>query len=148
MTLLILLAVSLALLFPSKPVLQKACLFLIAVQVTLSYFVAGVVKAKERDWRSGRALALLLTQTPYAVPARVQKWVENPRVAFAGAWLILLFELSFPLALLDIRLCWIYLGLGLVFHLMNVWVLGLNRFFWAWLAGYPAVVYLSLSLIW
>jgi len=32
-----------------------------------------------------------------------------------------------------------------VFHYLVYWYLGLNRFFWAWLATYPAVLYCALG---
>jgi len=34
-----------------------------------------------------------------------------------------------------------WLVIAATFHLVNAWVFGLNRFFFAWLAAYPSVVY-------
>ena len=34
----------------------------------------------------------------------------------------------------------ILLALGFTFHVVNAFVLGLNRFVWAWVATYPAIL--------
>ena len=87
----------------------------LAVQLTLSYFVAGLVKLRLPEWRNGRALTALT-----GLPAGL-------------SWPALLWECSFPLA-------WFcpapYLTVGALFHLINTRRLGLNRFFWIWLAAY------------
>lgn len=94
----------------------------LAVQLTLSYFVAGLVKVKQRDWRNGSALTRLT-----GLPAKL-------------AWPVLLWECTFPLAWFNYHLCLGYLAVGLVFHLANTKILGLNRFFWIWLAAYPSLL--------
>lgn len=94
----------------------------LAVQLTLSYFVAGIVKLKQKDWRNGSALTRLT-----GLPAQM-------------AWPVLLWECTFPLAWLNHSLCLAYLMVGLVFHLANAKILGLNRFFWIWLAAYPSLL--------
>lgn len=94
----------------------------LAVQLTLSYFVAGLVKLRQRDWRNGSALTRLT-----GLPRQL-------------AWPVLLWECTFPLAWLSHSLCLAYLAVGLVFHLANSKMLGLNRFFWIWLAAYPSLL--------
>lgn len=94
----------------------------LAIQLTLSYFVAGLVKLKHKDWRNGSALTRLT-----GLPA----WMAAP---------VLLWECTFPLAWLNHGLCQAYLAIGLIFHLVNAKKLGLNRFFWIWLAAYPSLL--------
>ena len=94
----------------------------LAVQLTLSYWVAGLVKLKHKDWRNGSALTRLT-----GLPGQL-------------AWPVLLWECTFPLAWLNHGLCLGYLAVGLVFHLANAKILGLNRFFWIWLAAYPSLL--------
>ncbi len=107
------------------PQLERACLYYIAVQLILSYFIAGVAKASRREWWSGEALAGFLRRyrAPVFAPALL-------------SWAIVAFELAAPLA-------WIapvpFAAAAMAFHLLNVYVFGLNRFFWAWLAAYPAL---------
>lgn len=92
----------------------------LAVQLTLSYFVAGLVKLRMPEWRSGRALTALT-----GLPG----WLT---------WPTLLWECSFPLV-------WFwpipYLTAGVLFHFLNIKKLGLNRFFWIWLAAYWEIGY-------
>lgn len=118
----------------------------VGVQVTLSYFVSGIVKLKEPGWRDGTTLAALLRVEKYSVPASISALTQNRAVMLAGSWGILLFECTFPLALLSLPLLWIYLPVGLLFHAANVAVFGLNRFFFAWLAAYPLLYYSCLRL--
>ena len=94
----------------------------LAVQLTLSYFVAGIVKVRQKEWRTGRALTTLT-----GLPG----WM---------AWPVLLWECTFPLAWFGHGLCVAYLTVGVIFHLANAKVLGLNRFFWIWLAAYPSLL--------
>jgi hypothetical protein len=110
----------------------------IAAQLVLSYFLAGVFKLRDPSWRDGSALHALLSAPQYRdTPLRV------PRVA---GYAVLGFECAFPLALLDARLCAAFALIGLVFHVLNARVLGLNRFLWAWLAAYPALFAWSVRL--
>ncbi|MEM1139686.1 MAG: HTTM domain-containing protein, partial [Pseudomonadota bacterium] len=70
-------------------------------------------------------------------------WAQRPRVLFLMAWLIIIFELIFPLALLSQPLLIAALVLAAVFHLANGVLFGLNRFIWAWIASYPSVLWLQ-----
>ncbi len=119
----------------------RAGLGYIAAQLVLSYVVAGVGKLADPAWRAGRALPALLALPQYAAPARVRRLIERPAIARAASFAVLGFELGFPLALLGPVPAAIAIGLGLAFHVTNAVVLGLNRFVWAWLAAYPALIY-------
>lgn len=111
----------------ASPSLLPLALTYVAVQLVLSYFVAGVVKIRNPEWRSGRALGHVLEQYGWALPTKIWRPL---------AFVILAFELGFPLAFF---FPWPFAVVGLAFHLVNAYVLGLNRFFWAWLAAYPAL---------
>jgi hypothetical protein len=142
MTVLILLSLSAAAVFPDSPRVRMGALAYIAVQTTLSYAIAGVAKLQQARWRNGRALATL-AQTSYATPAFVSERLQNPALARLCAWSIIGFECAFGLAWLDPAICLAWIALGALFHLSNAAILGLNRFFFAWLASYPALLYLS-----
>lgn len=60
-------------------------------------------------------------------------------LAFFASWTIILFEVTFPAAILNAHLSLVYMASGLAFHAGNAYVFGLNRFFFAWLAAYPAI---------
>lgn len=127
---------------------QRAGLGYIGAQLVLSYLLAGVAKLREPRWREGRALPRLLRAHQYAVPASLQHALSSPPRAFAASWLVMLFECAFPGApWLGPVGCALVLAAGATFHLVNVVALGLNRFFWAWLAAYPALLFWSGQLI-
>jgi hypothetical protein len=127
--------------------LVHGALAFIAVQLTLSYFLAGMAKVRNPQWRSGEALPALFEISVYASPPEwVGKTLSDPRRARYLAWALMAFELGFPLAWLGPWICFPFLAAGIAFHLVNFKVLGLNRFFWAWLAAYPALYFWSLRI--
>ena len=36
--------------------------------------------------------------------------------------------------------------MGLLFHMFNAFVMGLNKFFWAFLSTYPAILYCNYQI--
>lgn len=109
-----------------------------ALLLTWTYVVAGMAKLLNREWRSGRALREIVETSPFSyerclpVPARV------------AAWAVIAFECGFPLAF------WVplpFLVAGVIFHALNVYYFGLNRFFWIWLAAYPALFLTSAARV-
>ena len=139
MTLIILLALTIGALFSDFPQMEKACLWYIAIQSCTSYFLAGFAKLKSPGWRNGEALSGFLAHTIYGP----QKLFQNPKQARLGSWMVLLFECSFPLCLMNPKICLPYLFFGVIFHFVNFLVFGLNRFFFVWIATYPALYYCS-----
>jgi hypothetical protein len=119
-----------------NPLAIKFAFWWIALQLILSYFVAGVTKLRSKNWRDGTALIIFLNSTIYEDrPPQDKKSLGT----FLSRCLIL-FEISFPLAMINSTCATIYIAIGLSFHLANAYFLGLNRFFWAWLAAYPALL--------
>lgn len=143
MTTLVLLAVFIGGFFADNSLGQLACFAYIGIQTILSYFIAGLIKLKEKSWRDGRAIKEFLLHSNYPVDSNTKALIKKPIFAHMASIIILIFECSFPLALMDKRICLIYLCIGFLFHLENFFVLGLNRFVFAWLAAYPALYYLS-----
>jgi hypothetical protein len=133
-------ALSVPALFGRTPLAIQAALLYIGVQVTLSYVIAGLAKLRQPEWRDGQALRHFVLSSPYGVPALVRRMLERPAVARALGWSVVAFECLFPLAWLDPRVCLAWLACGVLFHMANVLALGLNRFLWAWIAGYPATL--------
>jgi hypothetical protein len=143
MTMVVLLALSVVLVLPQW---TKIGLGYIAVQLGLSYFLPGIVKLKKKEWRSGSALLLLMKSGGnYEIPQAVKNWVARPNTAFVLAWGLIAFELSFPIAMINSLFCEVYLAVALLFHLVTFYVFGLNRFVWAWIAAFPALLYWSSS---
>lgn len=139
MLVLIALASSVAVCSKGQPMVARACLLYVAVQLTLSYAISGLSKLKEPGWRDGSALHSFLAASAYPLA----RWLTRHGSAArnrALAYLALAFECSFPLAWLDPRFCLGYLLAGCVFHIVNTLLFGLNRFLFAWLAAYPALL--------
>ncbi len=118
----------------------RAGLWYVTVYVVSSYFVSGWVKLLRPEWRSGRAMTIFLDAAVYG-PLPAQSLYRHPRVAQLCSWAFTVWEGCFPLALLDVRVAWVMCIIAPVFHFLVFWFFGLNRFFWAWLATYPAVLY-------
>jgi hypothetical protein len=138
MTLVVLLGLNAAAL---SPALARGALLYIALQAALSYFIAGVVKLRGPRWRSGEILTEIAAAERYQAPALAARLLARPAVARTAAWAVMLFDTCFPLALLGPRVALVFVAAALVFHLLNTWLFGLNRFLLAWAAAWPAVIY-------
>lgn len=114
-------------------------LLYVAVQVTLSYAVAGVVKLVQPAWWRGDALGAALASPVYGAPSWAAALLDSPARRVAASALLIAFECAMPLAWLGPAWAMVLLPLGLAFHLVMAWVLGLNRFLWMWAAAYPAL---------
>lgn len=112
----------------------------VTLHTVSSYFVSGWVKLLRPEWRQGHAMTLFLNTGVYG-PLPQVSWYRSPRVALVSTWTFTVLEGCFPLALLDIRLAMAFCALAGIFHFLVFWFLGLNRFFWAWIASYPAVLF-------
>lgn len=112
----------------------------IAAQLVLSYVLAGVAKLREPRWRDGTALAALVALPSYGVPSALSGFLIRPAIARTTGYALLAFELGFPIALVDPTACRVLLVLAALFHLGNAVVFGLNRFLWAWVAAFPALI--------
>lgn len=122
----------------------RAGLWYVTLQSITSYFVSGWVKLLRPEWRSGRALAVFLDTGVYG-PLPVQSLYRHPLVARTCSWGFTVWEGLFPLALLDVRLALAFCAVAALFHFLVFWFFGLNRFFWAWLSTYPAILYCAAS---
>jgi hypothetical protein len=115
----------------------------LGAQLVLSYLIAGWVKLRNPQWRNGTALRQVFAFSAYPVSESLRDWAARPRTLFAMSWAVILFELAFPLTLLSKPTLMAGLMLAAVFHLANACLFGLNRFFWTWLAVYPAIIWLQ-----
>lgn len=139
MSVLVLGSTGLALMLSGHPWVVRGCAYYIAIQLILSYLFAGFCKVGKRDWWTGKALANFVLNSEYAVPQQFKRFKPDSFFFKMSSWSILIFECSFPVALLDLRICAAYLLMAGIFHLGVFYIFGLNRFFFAWVAGYPAI---------
>jgi len=118
----------------------RAGLWYIALQSLTSYFMSGWVKLLHPSWRSGRALPQFLDTGIYGPLAPCSVY-RKPWLARAISWSFTVWEGLFPLALLDVRLAALFCAVASAFHFLVFRFFGLNRFFWAWMTTYPAILW-------
>jgi hypothetical protein len=115
-----------------------------ALQLLLSYAVAGTAKAISPTWRSGRAIVGITGTIGYGEPHFHRLVRRYPALARVVCWSVIVFECAAaPLILLGVRGAWIIIVLGLSFHIGVALVMGLNVFVWAFAACYPALLLLG-----
>ena len=126
----------------NTPLGWQAGFWYIAIQAITSYFMSGAVKLLRPEWRNGSAMTIFLNGAIYGpLPARHP--LRHTGLAILGAWGFIVWEILFPLSLLDPRLAALFCAVAAVFHFLVFWFFGLNRFFWAWLCAFPAVMWCS-----
>jgi len=118
----------------------KAGLWYISLHTISSYFISGCVKLKRREWRDGSALVMFLDGGIYG-PLRVNSCFRFKPIAILCSWGFILWEGFAPFLLLSSDLALFYCYVAAMFHLLVFWFFGLNRFFWAWCASFPALIY-------
>lgn len=118
----------------------RAGFWYITLQSLTSYFMSGWVKLLHPSWRSGRALPQFLDTGVYG-PLASGSAYRRPALARSLSWAFTVWEGLFPLALLDVRLAALFCAVASVFHFLVFRFFGLNRFFWAWLTTYPAILW-------
>lgn len=118
------------------PALTMACESFIAVQLVLSYAVAGIAKLLSFEWRSGTAVITILATRSFG-PGDAQWLEDHSKVARAICLGVIAFELVWLIAPVDIKLLSIVMMVGVIFHFANAWIMGLNLFPWAFLSAYP-----------
>lgn len=120
----------------------QACFWYIAIQAITSYFMSGSVKVLRREWRNGSAMTIFLNAAIYG-PLSRNHLLRNKWLTLLGSWSFIVWEILFPLSLLNPRLAALFCTVAALFHFLVFWFFGLNRFFWAWLCSFPAIIWCS-----
>jgi len=130
------------------PDLAEVSLLFVAGQACLAYSTSGIAKLVSPVWRREDPLLGILATTAYGSPRSYRVLASLPsRWRQLSTLTVVLMESSFPVMLLGskwvlvVYLCW-----GVVFHAVNAGVMGLNSFFWSFLATYPALCFTWLVL--
>lgn len=126
---------------------REAAFGYLGVQVVLSYFISGQVKITNPDWRSGQALQDVFAFSAYPVSEALRDVRHRPRLLWAASWAVMVFEVLFPLSLLNSYTLLAALVVAAIFHLANACLFGLNRFVWVWIASYPSILWLQDRLL-
>lgn len=129
----------------------SAGLIYIGLQSTISYLRAGMVKIKNPEWRNGVILPKFLIQSIYT-QNKLDKLYFNYlstnkyQISTLLCNFVIFWEILFPISLFNTNILFVFLLIGITFHIVNIYILGLNRFLIAWVATYPALIYLSLII--
>ncbi|TGY77170.1 hypothetical protein [Cellulomonas shaoxiangyii] len=141
MTLLTYASLFVARVLPADERVRQAVAWFLAGQTTLSYLAAGLAKAAGPSWRTGLAMPGIFRTKVYG-DRRVYELLKDRRaLSTVAGWAVIAGEVVLPLVLVAPKASgWGLLGLGASFHLGNAAFMGLNRFVWAFVGTYPAVV--------
>lgn len=142
MLLLIFTGLAIALLFNS-PLTKSSFLWFIAIQLGLSYFISGMSKIISQGWRNGIFLIDIMGTQNYGYKSLAYFLNKNQSISKLFSWTVIIWEITFfpIILLLPLSLALPFLLLGILFHMVIAWVMGLNDFLLAFLAPYPALIY-------
>lgn len=126
---------------------HKCALWYICAQACLSYFTSGMAKAISPHWRDGKVVFGIFNTRTYGYEPAARLLLNRPaltRVLGMGA---VFMECAFPFCLLmGFPECLMFIAWGVAFHTMNAVIMGLNSFFWSFVATYPAVIYSAIAI--
>lgn len=126
---------------------KSFCILFIGAQIVTSYVVSGIYKWKGKKWREGSAMPGIMSTYIYGHPWLGAFLQNRPALSKIMCWLVILFEISFIFVLFaPPEVVLVFLGCGLIFHLANSFFMGLNGFFFSFVATYPCVIYLNYYL--
>lgn len=143
MTIIITIALAVAYTFPASTFISLLMIFFIAGQLTLSYFTSGIAKVGGTKWRKGTALSEILLTRTYGTRAIGELLQRLPVLSLVTGWFVIIFEILFPLVfVIPEAAAWTIMTIGLIFHVGNAVLMGLNGFVWAYFAAYPSLAYI------
>jgi len=126
------------------------CLWFIAGELILSYFIAGLAKMISPIWRKSHALPAIFSTKIYGHEGIFQLVMKHKTLSIVLCWPVFIFELLFVLALFSEHLCFFLCIVGFFFHLFSAIFMGLNTFFFSFVSTYPALFYCcyKINLLW
>jgi hypothetical protein len=130
--------------FFSNSLTTEISIIFIALQSALSYTSAGIAKLVSEKWRSGDAVFAIFNTGSYGARAMAVAISKNKHISYFLSWNVIVMECLFPVSIV-LQTPFILFGFllwGTIFHLFNALIMGLNSFFWVFLATYPCILYL------
>jgi hypothetical protein len=136
---------SLTIFYLSSDLLVKTCcIFFICFQALIAYMIAGYAKLGSSAWQRGTAIYDILNTQSFGNQAFAQILEKNTLLSRAICWSVITFECAFPLLVFTgVRTCLLFIVAGILFHLSIALFMGLNTFFWSFIATYPAILFFS-----
>jgi hypothetical protein len=121
-----------------------ASLWFIALQVCIAYLTAGISKLKNPDWRKGNGFKYMVTSSELVAAPKINIYFEEHKTLTRFInWLIILFECTFPVGLFVPVIFWFFLAGGIILQIAIALGLRMGKFFWIWLATYPALIFIA-----
>ena len=131
----------------SNVLVWRGELFFLTGQLMLAYATSGYLRIGESTWRSGEALLLVLRQRTYGNRRMWELLRNSPHLLRIASMSVLLFECLIPVSIfLPLKWLVVFVVFGILFHIVNAFIIGLNTFLWDYLALYPALIWYSLFL--
>jgi len=128
-------------LLPTSSPFQAVGLYFIAAQAVLAYFAAGISKVSNAQWRQGSALQSILNTATYGQSTAAAVLGRRPWLGGFVGWSVIGVEIIFPVALVAPPGVLVALLItGAMLHLGTTVLIGLDTFFWAFTATFPAII--------
>jgi hypothetical protein len=141
MAVIVLLYLAIVTTFPATQWLQMVAPAYVAAQLVAAYWFSGFAKLISRTWRSGDAFRRIMSTRDYGNQIAYGTATRYPAMSRIVCWFVILSELAFVGVLLVPPAYAPYLiALGVINHGVIAVIMGLNLFFFSFLAAYPALV--------
>lgn len=129
---------------PNNSFVAHIALWFVALQACIAYLGAGFAKMFSQPWRHGVHLYHVFASSMQRLPTVAIVLRDYSIVAFVLSWFTILIQIAFPLALiLPTQAAFVIVAATASFHLGVAILMGLPSFFWAFLATYPAVLFVN-----
>lgn len=121
--------------------LSKSAKWLLIFQISLMYLTTGVLKLVAPLWQQGVALFYVLTSFEYSSPFIAKTvWKLPPILYVIPNYVIIIYQLTFPLSLFEKSVKLAYLIFGVIFHIFIALFVGLPTFALQVLSLYPVLL--------
>lgn len=113
----------------------------VVLQSCLSYVASGWSKLYSPVWRGGDAVFKIFNTATYGLRPVAGFLNGKKFIQKFLCWSVIIFESIFPIVLiLPAKPALLFLFIGFTFHLGNAVIMGLNTFFWSFIATYPLIM--------
>lgn len=130
--------------FQQGDIVRTASVIFVGGQVIWSYVAAGIFKAISPTWKKGLAVEKIFSVSTYGTEWATLFLQKNKIVSIILNWSVIIGECCFFLILFCPQEYTIFfLSLGIIFHIATAIIMGLNGFLWAFVSGYPAIIWLN-----
>lgn len=120
-----------------RSIIGHSAFWIVRFQLLLAYTATGLHKLTGVHWVDGTALGIVATD-----PAFGPMWVaEDPSIAALITWAVLLFQITFPLAVWLRSTRYVWLCIGCLFHLSTAVWMDIPEMGMAFIAAYPIWLY-------